>query len=119
MTEDNNIIKLTDAAQAHIKSFLTSMKEGSGFRVDIKQTGCSGYAYLVDVVEAPREGDIVTKQNELKLFIGPKYVDLLRGTLIDYQQKDANQKQLVFNNPNSDAYCGCGESFTIKKDKSE
>jgi iron-sulfur cluster assembly protein len=114
MTKQSAIVHLTEAAEAHIKNFLTPMKEGAGFRIDIKKTGCSGYAYLVDVVEAPKENDIVTEQNGLKLFIAERGIDLLKGTTIDYQQKGPNQKQLVFNNPNADDYCGCGESFTIK-----
>ena len=49
MTKKTNIVELTHAAQAHIENFLDSMKEGAGFRIDIKKTGCSGYAYLVVV----------------------------------------------------------------------
>jgi iron-sulfur cluster assembly protein len=114
MNNKTDIIELTTDAQEHIKNFLAPMKEGSGFRVDIKKTGCSGYAYLVDVAEKPKEGDIVAEQNGINLFIASSCAELLKGTVIDYQPKDANQKQLIFNNPNADAYCGCGESFTIK-----
>src|SRR5205807_8069821 len=97
--QTENIILITEAAKAHIQSFITS--ENQGLRIGLKKTGCSGYAYLIDV-SAPRDGDITNLCRGLHLFIAPDSIDLLKGTTIDLVEQMAGQKKLVFNNPNAD-----------------
>lgn len=110
------VITLTDSAVAHVQSILEKNPNGKGFRLSIKKTGCSGYAYVPDIVEQVQEADIHFEQNGLAVYVDPACKEFVEGLVIDYVA-DSNiglkQKRLVFINPNEKNRCGCGESFTI------
>lgn len=117
MTDDQAIISLTDAAVEHIQSIVKQKAGGIGFRLSIKQTGCSGYMYVPDVVEEANPDDIELQTAQgLRVFLDPQCVDLIKGTEIDFVSKELGMKQLQFNNPNAQSLCGCGESFNLKED---
>lgn len=111
------MITLTEAASNHIKNKLTQHQTAIGFRLSIKKTGCSGYAYVSDLIDVVNENDIRITDAGLDIYIDPKCVPLLTGLVIDYVTDDnegLKQKRLVFINPNEKNRCGCGESFTIE-----
>lgn len=108
-----NPISFTEAAKNHLQSFLAN--PSSALRIAIKKTGCSGYSYLLDIVEQARAHDLSFVQQEIPVYLAADCLHLITGTEIDFLDKGAGQKQLVFNNPNADDFCGCGESFTIKE----
>jgi len=47
-----------------------------------------------------------------QLVIDAKSLIYINGTEVDFQ-KDGLNEGFEFNNPNSKAECGCGESFTV------
>lgn len=112
-----NIITITDAAAEHIKQMIAKNSSNIGFRLSIKKTGCSGYSYVPEVIEAAKQGDIhfVTK-NDLQIYIDPAAEVLLKNVIVDYVNDTVGlkQKRLTFTNPNEKARCGCGESFTVE-----
>lgn len=112
------IITLTDAAVSHIKSMLVKQEGGIGFRLSIKKTGCSGYAYVPDIIEKIKETDIHFTQDELEIYIDPDCENFIKGVVVDFvsdtDSLGLKQKRLVFINPNEKNRCGCGESFTIE-----
>lgn len=114
----NTIITLTDAAAAHIKTMLQKNDKAIGFRLSIKKTGCSGYAYLPDLVETAKDSDIhFIAQNGLHIFVDPLCEKFVKDVVVDYVDDNnagIKQKRLVFINPNEKNRCGCGESFTIE-----
>jgi iron-sulfur cluster assembly protein len=114
----SSIIQLTDAAAEHIHKMLEKNAQGVGFRLSIKKTGCSGYAYVPDIVDKIKETDIYfTAQNGLPVYIDPECEGFIKGLVIDYVDDNnagIKQKRLVFINPNEKNRCGCGESFTIE-----
>lgn len=114
---DNTIIQITDSARTHLQAFIAPLGEQAGFRIAVKKSGCSGFSYLADIAKAPQPQDICVVENKVNVFIDANSVDIIRGTIIDLQDKGFGQKQLAFNNPNAEAYCGCGESFTLKDKK--
>jgi len=111
------IISITDAAVTHIKSMLAKQPGSVGFRLSIKKTGCSGYAYLPTIITEIKADDLpLVFQKELPVFIDPTCVEFVKGTVIDYvaeQTEGLKQKRLVFINPNEKNRCGCGESFQV------
>jgi len=109
------IITLTDAAITHIKHMLAKNTQGKGFRLAIKKTGCSGYAYVPDIIEHPKENDIHLVCNDLNVYVDPECEKFVTGLVIDYVADNVGlkQKRLVFINPNEKNRCGCGESFTV------
>lgn len=114
----NALITLTDSAVSHIKQMLAKHVGGVGFRLSIKKTGCSGYAYVPTIIENIKNDDIYfLAQDELPVYIDPACQTFLQGLVIDYVVEvgtGLNQKRLVFVNPNEKDRCGCGESFTIE-----
>ncbi len=113
-----NPITFTDAAVVHIKSMLAKNANSVGFRLSIKKTGCSGYAYVPDLIEKVIEDDLhFVVQDNLQVFVEPKSLQFLQDIVVDYvvdEGQGLKQKRLVFVNPKETGRCGCGESFTIE-----
>ena len=55
---------------------------------------------------------VIFEKNGCKIFVDNSSLELLKGSLVDYQKDGLNQG-IKFVNPNAKAVCGCGESFTI------
>lgn len=114
-----NPITITESARTHIQKFLVSMGENAGFKIGVKKSGCSGYAYMADVAENPDKDDLCLNEHGLRIFIDQASIPIIQGTVIDLVDKGLSQKQLCFNNPNVEDSCGCGESFTVKSNEDE
>ena len=114
----NQIITFTDAAVSHIKNRLGKTSHSVGFRLSIKKTGCSGYAYVPAIVDHVMPNDLhFIAQEGLAVYIDPVCETFIKGVVIDYAADNntgLKQKRLVFINPNEKNRCGCGESFTIE-----
>ncbi len=107
-----NILTLTDAAVKHFTDSLAKAK-GDYVRLGTEVTGCSGYAYMLDIVsEIAAEDTVIEPSPGIKFAITPEALPLVRGTEIDMQQLGVNFT-VKFNNPNITGECGCGESFTV------
>jgi len=112
------VITLTDAAVDHIQQMISKDPKKIGFRLSLKKTGCSGFAYVPDLVSTPKEHDLhFTAQKGLDVYVDPDCKDFVKDLMIDYVDDNnagIKQKRLVFINPNEKNRCGCGESFTIE-----
>ena len=113
------IIRFTDSAVQHIKNMLQQQPNSIGFRLSIKKTGCSGYAYVPKIVDTVTAGDIhLLAEEQLPIYIDPTCETLIKGIVVDYVADELGtgikQKRLLFINPNEKNRCGCGESFTIE-----
>jgi len=109
---ENNAIKLTQAA---IKHFETSLSKTPTHlvRLSAKVSGCTGYSYVLDIVEQPAKNDvIITVSDKLSLAIDYTILPLVKNTEIDYVREGVNGV-IKFNNPNVTHECGCGESFNV------
>ena len=103
---------MTPAAESHVARHLQSRGNGIGIRVGVKTTGCSGLSYVLEFVDAPDPEDTLFEDYGVKLFIDPKSLVYLDGTIVDYAKEGLNEG-LEFRNPNVAGECGCGESFTV------
>jgi iron-sulfur cluster assembly protein len=106
-------IRITPAARERMRSFVASESTAVGVRFGVRKTGCSGYAYTIDVADAVKSTDTVAEQDGLKLIVDAKSLPLLEGTEIDFARQGLNAT-FVFRNPNSAGECGCGESFHVE-----
>ena len=105
-------IQITDAARLRMQNFLSANPEAAGVRFGVRKTGCSGYAYVVDIADRLAANDRVIEQDGLKLIVDEKSLPIVDGTQIDFARQGLNST-FVFRNPNVTGECGCGESFTI------
>lgn len=105
----------TPAARAFIKEKMQQVSDTAiGLRIGVKRTGCSGYAYTFDIVEATESGDQVFPQADgVNIAVSADSLDVFQGAVIlDYVREGLSQR-LVLVNPKEKNRCGCGESFVI------
>ena len=105
-------ISVTEAAAGHVQRQLDARGHGEGIRIGVKTSGCSGLAYVLEFVDAVQPEDEVFEDFGVKLFIDPKSLVYLDGTIVDFAKEGLNEG-LEFRNPNVAGECGCGESFTV------
>ena len=105
-------ITMTDAALEHTRRQLAKVG-GSAFRLAIKKSGCSGYMYVVEYVDKPTSTDSQFRiAEDISVYVDSESLPLVQGTEIDYVSEGLNSF-IKFNNPNAQAECGCGESFSL------
>ena len=109
------MIKVSDTAS---KKIVEMMRE-DGFdaqkdfvRVGVKSGGCSGLSYELKFDKAIGENDKVFEDNDVKIAVEKKSFLYLAGTVLEFSG-GLNGKGFVFNNPNANRTCGCGEIFSL------
>lgn len=108
-------VSLTPAAADRARQFIAQQPKGAGLRFGVRKTGCSGYAYVIDVAEAAGPADTVVEAAGIPVFIDATSLPVVAGTEIDFVRRGLNE-EFVFRNPQSTGECGCGESFTTRDD---
>ena len=81
-------------------------------RVGVKSGGCSGLSYELKFDKTIMETDKVFEVNGIRIIVDKKSFLYLAGTILEYSG-GLNGKGFVFNNPNAQRTCGCGESFSL------
>jgi iron-sulfur cluster assembly protein len=81
-------------------------------RVGVKSGGCSGLSYDLTFDKSKAEEDRLFEDNKVKILVDKKSLLYLLGTTLEYSG-GLNGKGFVFNNPNANRTCGCGESFSL------
>lgn len=105
-------ITVTPAAARHFSQQL-GRNGGKAVRISLKESGCSGFMYAIDEIDAPVAGDIAKSlENGVVVCFSAADAVALRGSEIDYTREGLNQT-LKINNPNVTDACGCGASFNI------
>ena len=107
-------IHLTESAAKQIQAQLAKRGRGMGLRVGIKKVGCSGFAYTYDYADDVGAEDHLFESYGTKVIVDGKSLDVLSGSTLDYV-KEGLKQAFKFVNPNVDAMCGCGESFSVKE----
>jgi iron-sulfur cluster assembly accessory protein len=106
-------VQVTPTAAAHFKRQLGSSDSAKAVRLSVKQSGCTGWMYVVDLVAEAKADDLHMQLGEgVELLVAIDALSVVSGTEIDYVTEGVN-RQLKFNNPRVKDYCGCGESFSV------
>lgn len=106
-------IDLTEQAAKQIRKQLAGRGRGIGLRVGVKDVGCSGFGYIYDYADEAGAGDHTFEAHDAKIVVDAKSLEFLDGSTLDYV-KEGLKQVFKFTNPNVDATCGCGESFSVK-----
>jgi iron-sulfur cluster assembly accessory protein len=61
--------------------------------------------------------DSVFKRDEAVVVVDDVSMEFVRGATVDFVQEMIRSSFAVVNNPNSEAGCGCGASFSLKMDE--
>lgn len=86
--------------------------EGHIIRVGVKGAGCSGFSWILELVESIKENDFTFYFDALLVVIDPISVQYLKGTHIDYVVNGL-KAGFTFSNSSVKSTCGCGESFSV------
>lgn len=105
-------ITLTEAAANHINSQITKSGKGVGLRIGVKKSGCSGFAYTLDIAQEIQGSDMIFESHGAKVLVDAESLPFLDGTELTYV-KEGLGHIFKFNNPNVKDQCGCGESFAV------
>jgi iron-sulfur cluster assembly protein len=107
-------IQLTESAARQIQTQLAKRGHGLGLRVGVKKVGCSGFAYTYDYADSIDAGDRTFESHGVKVVVDGGALEILDGSTLDFV-KEGLKQAFKFDNPNVDATCGCGESFSVKE----
>ena len=112
LTTQHPPVSLTSAAVEKVKSMMAKEgKEGYGLRVGVTPGGCAGLSYDLRFQKNPYDNDTVIQQGDLKVFINPESLALLKGIEIHYVDT-LKESGFQYRNPNAKSSCGCGTSFS-------
>mgnify|MGYP001203005165 CR=1 FL=1 len=115
MNNISDILTITEKAMERFHFILNSQGSGSkGFRIGVKQMGCSDMSYTMDFLKEVKPDDIIIKSNEPTIVLDLNAKQYIEGTELDWLEQKLESK-FIFNNPNVVGQCGCGESFKIKE----
>jgi iron-sulfur cluster assembly protein len=105
------LVSLTPAAVARVREF-QARDGGIGLRLDVRRTGCSGWAYELEMAHEVKADETQIEDQGVTVVITPKALPMLAGTVVDFVH-DGLVREFRFRNPNVTGECGCGESFTV------
>ena len=107
------VITVTPAAKDRLGEILADKPDAVGIRIGVKNAGCAGMEYTVDLVREPSKTDDRVVTDMGTVFVDPKAVLFLLGTELGFEVTKL-KTGFVFNNPNQTSACGCGESVELK-----
>jgi iron-sulfur cluster assembly protein len=112
-------ISITQGAVDAIHSQIVKRNmPGTALRVGIRGGGCSGFSYVIEFHDGePRARDIVydlkaSDGSDVRVVVDKKSILYLNGATLDWERTLMRQG-FKFLNPNEQASCGCGTSFTV------
>ena len=108
---NERLIKVTENAARKLTGLLQKQGRPNGaLRVAVIGGGCSGLQYKMDLVDGPRDRDILVPSNGVNVVIDPKSALFVSGSELDWSD-DLQQGGFKVTNPNAVVTCSCGESF--------
>ena len=108
---NEKLVKVLENASNHLRGLLEKQGRADGaLRIAVIGGGCSGLQYKMDLVDGPRDRDILVPSNGVNVVIDPKSALFVSGSELDFSD-DLQQGGFKVSNPNAVVTCSCGESF--------
>ena len=105
------VMTLTDAAAARVRSLLREATSTVGLRVSVEKSGCAGMTYKMALAE-PLPGDEIVERDGARVIVDAQALLYLIGTRMDVKTENFSST-FVFENPNQTSACGCGASVAL------
>ncbi len=107
-------VYLTEAAANKLRRILEEKgKTDYGLRVFVTGGGCGGMQYGMTFDNTMREGDWVSEQYGITVYVDPTSLFYMQGSRIDYVDSLMGGGFHI-ENPQAVSTCGCGSSFRTK-----
>lgn len=108
-------VTLTEKAEFRLRAFLRGSASDDndttkGVRISVKDGGCNGYEYAIDITSKPQPDDLVSQQGKVLVYVDANSAPLLEGVVVDFVE-GVMESGFRFTNPNASDTCGCGKSF--------
>lgn len=108
-------ITITESAKNHLKKMITG---NVAIAMSIKNTGCSGFQYIIDIVNSSettfnKKPVSLYSFEDIPFLISAEDIKYLNNLNIDYV-KDGLNSRIIYNNPQASHLCGCGTSFSLE-----
>ena len=108
---NEKLVRVLAPAAKHLRGILDRQGRPDGaLRIAVVGGGCSGLQYKMDLVDGPRDRDILVPSNGVNVVIDPKSALFVSGSELDFSD-DLQQGGFKVSNPNAVVTCSCGESF--------
>ena len=118
MNAEKDILELTEKAKVYLEK-LQKDHQAEGIVVALEKAGCAGYMYRIEPCHTVCEDAMrLDFGQNLIVYIPKESVNRIRGSRLDYQKLHLETKA-VFNNPNVQIACGCGDSVELLERKLE
>lgn len=109
---NEKLIKVLPNASERLRGLLK--RQGrldlGALRIAVVGGGCSGLQYKMDLVDGPRNRDILVETGDVRVVIDPKSALFVSGSELDFSD-DLQSGGFKVTNPNAVVTCSCGESF--------
>src|SRR5437667_8610896 len=111
---NERLVKVTENAARKLASLLEEKGKPEGaLRLAVVGGGCSGLQYVMDLVDGPKERDILVPISNVRLVIDPKSALFVSGSVLDYSE-DLQKGGSKLTNPNAVAHCPCAHKFAVR-----
>lgn len=114
---DENVwqgISLSDSAVRQITKLMQQDPQVKGLQLGVKQSGCAGFAYVLDLTREPADDDLLFERDGAKLYVPLKAMPFIDGTTVDYVREGLNQI-FKFNNPKAQHACGAARALAFER----
>ena len=112
MTSEQHPVRVSTSAAARINAITATEATNKLLRLSVEGGGCSGFQYKFDLVDKSEPEDLIIEEAGATVLVDPISLPFLEGSELDYVQELIGASFKV-HNPNAQASCGCGTSFTI------
>ena len=111
-------LELTESAARRIAELLSKRpaQDAVAVRIGVRTRGCNGMSYTMNYATDKAKFEEEVEQHGARVFIESKALMHVVGTTMDFVE-DELSSEFVFHNPNAEASCGCGESFTVSNQR--
>ncbi len=109
---ETDAISMTENAARRVAEIAAKLGKPPVLRLSVEGGGCSGFQYKFDMAETIDADDIRAEGVGASLVVDPISLDLVRGSAIDFVES-LGGKSFQVTNPQAQAGCGCGSSFSV------
>ncbi len=106
------VISMTANAARRVAQIAEKLGKAPVLRLSVEGGGCSGFQYKFGLADAVEDDDIRTEGDGASLVVDPISLDLVRGSAVDFVES-LGGKSFKVTNPQAQAGCGCGSSFSV------
>src|SRR5207249_11203065 len=98
---NERLISVTEKAACKLASLLEEKGKPNGaLRLAVIGGGCSGLQYVMDLVDGPKERDILVPTSNVRLVVDPKSALFVSGSVLDYSD-DLQKGRFKTTKPNT------------------